>query len=193
MYKRQLLHLLLWLFLSCGFSIKYSFIGKERVPKIILNDTIDLFLKTAIIILVISNHNSFLVLTDKTAFVYFIWKMYLYQFSIGNGQPREQALCQLYRHTFVPCSPPPFLISRKNSKGSPYSITERRVSELIPVLGSQPVGDVSHKAGGRLPLLSARPAVTPATLKRAATSFVACWTEAQWVWTISRSFDKLLC
>jgi len=46
-------------------------------------------------------------------------------------------------------------------KGSPYSIVERRVSELITVLGSQPAGDVSHKPGGRLPLLSARPAVTP--------------------------------
>jgi len=56
-------------------------------------------------------------------------------------------------------------------KGSPYSITERRVPERIPVLGSQPVGDVSHKPGGRLPLLSARPAVTLATVKRAATSF----------------------
>ena len=53
-------------------------------------------------------------------------------------------------------------------KGSPYSITERRVPELIPVLGSQPAGDVSHKPGGRLQLLSARPTVTPATLKRAA-------------------------
>ena len=41
--------------------------------------------------------------------------------------------------------------------GSPYSITEHRVLELIPVLGSQPAGDVSHKPGGRLPLLSARP------------------------------------
>ena len=40
-------------------------------------------------------------------------------------------------------------------------------------LGSQPAGDVSHKPGGRLPLLSARPAVTPATLKRAATNFAA--------------------
>jgi len=60
-------------------------------------------------------------------------------------------------------------------KGSPYSSTERRVPELIPVLGSQPAGGdgVSHKPGGRLPLLSARPAVTPATLKRAATSFAA--------------------
>jgi len=50
---------------------------------------------------------------------------------------------------------------------------ERRVPELIPVLGSQPAGDVSHKPGGRLPILSARPAVTLATLKRAATNFVA--------------------
>ena len=43
-------------------------------------------------------------------------------------------------------------------------ITERRVLELIPVLGSQPAADVSHKPDGRLPLLSARPAATPATL-----------------------------
>jgi len=63
-------------------------------------------------------------------------------------------------------------IPSKGKKGSPYSITERRVPELFPVLGSQPAGDVSHKPGGRLPLLSARPAVTPATLKKAATNFV---------------------
>ena len=63
--------------------------------------------------------------------------------------------------------------SKKKFKKSPYSITERRVPELIPVLGSQPAGDVSHKPGGRLPLLSARPAVTLATLKRAATNFAA--------------------
>jgi len=47
-----------------------------------------------------------------------------------------------------------------NKKGSPYSITEHRVPELIPVLGSQPAGDVSHKPGGRLPLHSARPAIS---------------------------------
>jgi len=57
--------------------------------------------------------------------------------------------------------------------GSPYSITESRVSVLTPVLGSQPAGDVSHKPGGRLPLLSARSAVTLATLKRAATNLAA--------------------
>ena len=37
---------------------------------------------------------------------------------------------------------------RKMGKGSPYSITER--PELIPVLCSQPAGDVSHKPGGRV-------------------------------------------
>jgi len=51
-------------------------------------------------------------------------------------------------------------------KSSPYSITERRVPELIPVLGSQPAGIVNHKPDGRLLLLYARPAVTPATVKR---------------------------
>ena len=44
--------------------------------------------------------------------------------------------------------------------GSPYSIAERRVPELIPVLGSQPEDDVSHKPGGKLTLLSTRPAFT---------------------------------
>jgi len=47
--------------------------------------------------------------------------------------------------------------------------------------GGQPAGGVSHKPCGRLPLLSVRPAVTLATLKRAATSFTAWGTEAQWV------------
>ena len=52
------------------------------------------------------------------------------------------------------------------------------VPELTPVLGSQPAGDVSHKPDGRLPLLSARFAVTPAAVKRAATNFAAWRTEA---------------
>ena len=43
----------------------------------------------------------------------------------------------------------------------------------IPVLCSQPADDVSHKPSGRLPLLSTRPAVTSATLKRDATNFAA--------------------
>jgi len=64
-------------------------------------------------------------------------------------------------------------VTYKKGKGSPYWITERRVPQLIPVLASQPAGEVSHKPGGSLPLLSAGPAVTPATLKRAATNFAA--------------------
>ena len=44
---------------------------------------------------------------------------------------------------------------------------------LIPVIGSQPACNVSHKPDGRLPLLSARPAVTLPTLQRAAANFAA--------------------
>ena len=44
---------------------------------------------------------------------------------------------------------------------------------LIPVLGSQHAGDMCHKPGGRLPLLSARLAVTLVTFKRAGTNFPA--------------------
>jgi len=69
--------------------------------------------------------------------------------------------CDHCKHLFV----------SKKAKVAHSSITKRRVSELIPVLGNQPAGDVSHKPGGRLPLLSVRPAVTLAT--RAATNFAA--------------------
>ena len=61
----------------------------------------------------------------------------------------------------------------KKGKGSLYSITERMVPELIPVFDSQPAGGVNHEPDGRLPLLSATPAVAPATLNRAATTFAA--------------------
>jgi len=50
-------------------------------------------------------------------------------------------------------------------KGSPYSTTERRVPELIPVLGSQPAGDVSHKPDGRLPLLPSGLQLPPQPLR----------------------------
>jgi len=56
----------------------------------------------------------------------------------------------------------PYMMQK--DKGSPCWITERRVPELITVLGSQPAGDVSHKPSFRLPLLSAKPAVTPTIL-----------------------------
>ena len=44
--------------------------------------------------------------------------------------------------------------------GFPILEISRSIPELIPVLSSQPAGDRSHKPGGRLSLLSARPAVT---------------------------------
>ena len=72
---------------------------------------------------------------------------------------------------FFPC----LLLDPCVPKGSPYSITKGRVPELIPVLGSQHASDVNHKPEGTLPLLSARPAVTPETLNRAATNFAAWW------------------
>ena len=63
------------------------------------------------------------------------------------------------------CEIQDLLLEVKKGKGSPYSTTERRIPELIPVLGSQPAGDVNHKPGGRVPLLSARPAVAPQTIR----------------------------
>ena len=47
-------------------------IGKESVPKIIINNAINVFFKPAISILVISNRNSFRVPFDKIASVYFV-------------------------------------------------------------------------------------------------------------------------
>ena len=64
-------------------------------------------------------------------------------------------------------------LSQSKCKGGPYSIADHRVPELIPVLGSQPAGEVSHKPGRKLSLLSTRPAVTLATTERVATSFAA--------------------
>jgi len=64
-------------------------------------------------------------------------------------------------------------VSVKKGKGSPHSTAKRRVPELIPDLGSQSAGGVSHKPGVRLPLLSAKTAVILAALKRAAASFLA--------------------
>jgi len=37
--------------------------------------------------------------------IFYLKNIYLY-FSTGNGQPREPALCHLYRHTFVPYKSP---------------------------------------------------------------------------------------
>ena len=80
--------------------------------------------------------------------------------SSGSASVRPCSACADLPVLVVASTPPAFRTIKK-VKVPPYSITERRVPELIPVLGSQPAGDVSHKPGGELPLLSARPAVTP--------------------------------
>ena len=111
--------------------------------------------------------------------------LYMYCKLLQLDPGKYQSYTQLYlRMASVVCRHSRFCWLAANGKGSPCLITDRRVPELIPVHGSQPVGDVSHKPGGRLPLLSATPAVTLATLKRAATNFAAWWTEAPWVWTV---------
>jgi len=81
----------------------------------------------------------------------------------------EKSIFKSHIHTSVAINRP----IHKKGKGSPHSITERRVPEPISVLGNQPAGDASHKPGSTLPLLSARPVVTLTTLKRAATNFAA--------------------
>jgi len=86
-----------------------------------------------------------------------MWNLLLKHNRIDKESVNSRAVCIL---TLL------LSLNYNKGKGSPYSITKRSVPELIPVLGSQPAGDVSHKPGGRLPLLSARPAVTPATLGR---------------------------
>jgi len=60
-----------------------------------------------------------------------------------------------------------------------YDIKKVKVAHTVEGSGADPgswqspAGDVSHEPDGRLPLLSARPIVTLATLKTAATSFAA--------------------
>ena len=80
-------------------------LGNKSVPKKPENYSKwqnKLIFYTAASMSLVSNHIScFRVLFDKIASIYFIWKIYLY-LSIGNGQPREPALCLLYRHTVVP-------------------------------------------------------------------------------------------
>jgi len=56
---------------------------------------------------------------------------------------------------------------------TPHKTEKKRIGLVFgTVLDSQPAGDMSHKPSGRLPLLSARPAVTLATYNRAATNFI---------------------
>ena len=63
-------------------------------------------------------------------FPYILFDKYNYlYFSIGNGQPREPALCQLYGHTLVPCSD-----NDARLHGRPHRSISSRVSRLASSL-----------------------------------------------------------
>jgi len=58
---------------ATAFTVAVDFvIRNESVPTVIVNGTVNLFFKTAIGILLISNHNSFRVMFDKIASAHFI-------------------------------------------------------------------------------------------------------------------------
>ena len=77
-------------------------------------------------------------------------------FAIGNSQVR---LPRSRHITSERC------VKTLQVKVAQTRVPSVEVPDLIPVLGSQPAGDVSYKPGGRLPLFSARPAVTLATMR----------------------------
>jgi len=88
----------------------------------------------------------------------------------GDGEGVEVEKVGGTAFTIHTCSGPLNLFSRgcaygEKGKGSPHSTAQRKVPELIAVLGSQSAGDVSHKPGGRLPLLSARLRLPPQPLR----------------------------
>ena len=87
--------------------------------------------------MVFSNHNTFRVLFDKIASVYFIWKKIYLHFSTGNGQRSEPALCQLYRHTFVPHSGR--LADALDSAAPEYHIIRIRILLWLPARSTSPV------------------------------------------------------
>ena len=59
------------------------------MPTIIVNDTISLFFKTAISILVISNRNSFRVLFDKVL-PYLLFEKYIFILALEVASPGNQ-------------------------------------------------------------------------------------------------------
>ena len=69
---------------------------------------------------------------------------------------RQHGKCPLKRHVVMGA----IWVLVHHKRWYSHTQNERRVPELITVLGSQPAGDRSHKPGGRLSLLSAKPVVT---------------------------------
>jgi len=120
--------------------------------------------------LVISNCNGFRVLFDKIASVCFLWKIYLY-FSIGNDQPSEPALCQLYQHTFVSYSTYIFDIYIRSWRRGVVVSGVRQWTKLTHV-GTGYNWDGWPSSGGytisvcNQPTRSTRPCIPPGSLNR---------------------------
>jgi len=122
-------------------------IEKESVPKIIVNDTIYLFFKTAIIILVISSHDSFRVLFDKIASAYFICKVYLY-FSIGKANPGNQH-CANSIGTLSFSMP----VRRRSMKRYGVRLSQRSPTAANPLLQVATVGPAGKRQKANTDLL----------------------------------------
>jgi len=65
---------------------------KQSVPRVIINDTIHLFFKTAVSICWFLNHNSwFRVLSDKiTSVSYILFEKYIYNLALETASPGNQ-------------------------------------------------------------------------------------------------------
>jgi len=65
-------------------------VGNESVPKIIINNTINLFSETAISILVISNHNCFRVLFGAKLLPHIAFENCIYILALEMARPWNQ-------------------------------------------------------------------------------------------------------
>jgi len=92
---------------------------------------------------------------------------YFLPFSYANAESQYNIRCHFARKRRE--SRKLFLSVTLKVKVAHTRLPSVYVPELILVLGSQPAGDVSHKPGGRLPLLSARPAV----IDQSTTNFIS--------------------
>jgi len=93
-------------------------IQNESVPKMPINDTINLLFKSAVSILLVSNHNSFRVPFDKIASAYFIRKVYQHWKWPARGTSTVSVVSAHFRYIqalYAPvCSP---ILSRRCSSG----------------------------------------------------------------------------
>jgi len=99
------------------------------------------------------------VLFDKIASAYILFEKYICFFTVGNGQSRELALCQLYRHTFVPYNTYRFFLASsvfaaRRYAAAVFAVVVFRLSVRPSVCTSQ--AGTCIKTTGRIELILAR-------------------------------------